>query len=104
MRSRSFAFHTMMLAVSLFAALPQAQAKILAQWVELGPDGNASARAVTDDAVCPATIFDGVAAPMATRSEPGQNFGNVKQASVPVRGCDVAIPAGAIIALLDGKP
>ena len=55
-------------AASLLTALPQAQAKILAQWVELGPDGSASARAITDDAACPAVIFDGVAAPMATRS------------------------------------
>ena len=91
-------------AAALLAALPQAQAKILAQWVELGPDGTASVRAITDDAACPAVIFDGVAVPMTTRSEPGQNFGNVKPASFPVRGCEVAVPAGAIVGLLDGKP
>ena len=83
---------------------PQAQAKILAQWVELGPDGSASARAITDDAACPAVLFDGVAAPMVTRSAPEQKFGNVKQASFPVRGCEVAIPAGAVSGLLDGRP
>jgi Calcineurin-like phosphoesterase len=91
-------------AAALLTALPQAQAKILAQWVELGPDGSSSARAITDETACPAVIFDGVAAPMATRSEPGKNFGNVKPASFPVRGCEVAVPAGAIVGLLDGKP
>jgi hypothetical protein len=105
MKPHSSALRTIIFAAAvLLTALPQAQAKILAQWVELGPDGSASARAITDDAACPAAIFDGVVAPMATRSAPGQNFGNVKAASFPVRGCEVAVPAGAIIALLDGKP
>lgn len=91
-------------AAVLLTPLQQAQAKILAQWVELEPDGSASARAITDDAACPSAIFDGVPAPMATRSEPGQNFRNVKPASFPVRGCEVAVPAGAVSGLLDGKP
>jgi hypothetical protein len=105
MKPHRSALRTVIFAAAvLLTALPHAQAKILAQWVELGPDGNASARAITDDAACPAVIFDGVAAPMATRSAPGQNFGNVKQASFPVRGCEVAVPAGAVVGLLDGKP
>jgi hypothetical protein len=88
----------------LGAGLPQAaQAKILAQWVELGPDGTSSVRAITDEA-CPSVMFDGTAAPMSVRAEPGQAFGNVKPAQFPVRSCEVAVPAGAIAALLDGKP
>src|ERR1700722_13770720 len=88
----------------LGAGLPQAaQAKILAQWVELGPDGTSSVRAITDEA-CPSVMFDGTAAPMNVRAEPGQAFGNVKPAQFPVRSCEVAVPAGAIAALLDGKP
>ena len=105
MTSHSSALRTVIFgAVLLLTSLPQAQAKTLAQWVELGPDGSASARAITDDAACPAVLFDGEAAPMATRSEPGQKFGNVKPASFPVRGCEVAVPAGAVSGLLDGKP
>jgi hypothetical protein len=105
MRPHSFALRTVIFgAVTLLTAFPQAHAKILAQWVEFGPDGGSSARAITDDAGCPAVIFDGVAAPMTTRSGPEQKFGNVKQASFPVRGCEVAVPAGAVSGLLDGKP
>jgi len=105
MRRRAlFMFVCTAAAVACAAAPRQAQARILAQWVELGPDGSSSARAITDDAACPAVIFDGVTAPMATRAAPGQNFGNVKQAAFPVRGCEVAVPAGALAGTLDGKP
>jgi len=105
MRPRSFAFRTVMLAaMPMLVALPQAQAKILAQWVELGPDGSSSARAIVDDAACPAVSFDGVAVPMATRSAPDQKIDNVKTAQFAVRGCEVAVPAGAVTALLEGKP
>lgn len=104
MRPRSFALRTVIFTAALLTALPQAQAKILAQWVELGPDGSSSARAITDDAACPSVIFDGVATPMATRSAPDQKIGNVKPAQFAVRGCEVAVPAGAISGLLDGKP
>ncbi len=90
-------------AATVLAAAPQAQAKILAQWVELGPDGASSVRAVTDDA-CPSVTFDGTAVPMNVRSEPGQSFGNVSPAQFPVRGCELAVPPGAIAAVLDGKP
>ena len=72
-------------AAALLAPLPQAQAKILAQWVELGPDGSSSARAITDDAACPAVSFDGVAVPMATRSEPEQKL----------RQCEAGLNSGA---------
>jgi hypothetical protein len=81
----------------------RAEAKILAQWVELGPDGNSSVRAISDDA-CPAVTFDGVAVPMSVRSDPAQKLDNVKPAQFPVRGCEVAVPAGSVTALLDGSP
>jgi hypothetical protein len=104
MRQRERAlFIAIVAAVMALAALPQAQAKILSQWVELGPDGTSSVRAVTEDA-CPSVTFDGTAVPMNVRSEPGQSFGNVAPAQFPVRGCEVAVPPGAISAILDGKP
>ena len=79
-------------AATMLAALPQAQAKILAQWVELGADGTSSVRAITEDA-CPSVTFDGTAVPMSVRSEPGRSFGNVKPAQFPVRSCEVTVPA-----------
>jgi len=89
-------------AIALLAVLPQAQSRILAQWVQLGPDGAASVRAIVDDA-CPAVSFDGTAVRMAVRSEPGQSFGGVKPAQFGVRGCETAVPGGVLTALLDGK-
>ena len=86
-----------------FAALHAADAKVLSQWVEYGANGTASARAITDDA-CPAIIFDGTAVPMSVRSEPSQQVGNVKPAQFAVRGCEAAVPAGAITATIEGKP
>jgi len=86
-----------------FAALPQAQARILSQWVQLGPDGGASVRAITEDA-CPTVSFDGRPTPMSVRSEPARPFGNVKPAQFPVRGCEVMVPPEAVAAVLDGKP
>jgi Calcineurin-like phosphoesterase len=94
------AFGVLLIALS---SLQQAQARILSQWVELGPDGSASVRAITEDA-CPTVIFDGRAVPMSVRSEPTRSFGNVKPAQFPVRGCEAVVPADAIAAVLDGKP
>jgi Calcineurin-like phosphoesterase len=91
------------LALLSCTAQQRADAKVLSQWVEFGANGTASVRAITDDA-CPAVTFDGTAVPMSVRSEPGQTFGNVKPAQFPVRGCEAAVPAGAIVATLDGKP
>jgi len=93
------------LAVVCLAALPvgECQAKILARWVQLGPDESASARVITDDA-CPSIAFDGTPVAMTTRSESGAKLENVKPAAFAVRGCEVAVPSGAISAVLDGKP
>src|ERR1700692_3335258 len=52
------------------APLHNAQAKILAQWVQMGPDGTSSVRAITEDA-CPLVTFDGRSVPMSVRAEPG---------------------------------
>lgn len=90
------------LAPALLAAAP-ARAQILAQWVELGPDGGASVRAITD-AACPSVSFDGATVAMSVRSEPGQSFGGVSTAPFPVRGCEAAVPGGAVTAFIDGKP
>jgi calcineurin-like phosphoesterase family protein len=94
---------TVMVAAVVLLVAQQAQARILAQWAELGPDGSSTVRAITD-AACPSVSFDGTDTPMNTRSDPTQSFGDVKPAQFPVRGCEVAVPAGAITAMLDGKP
>jgi predicted phosphodiesterase len=78
------------------------EAHVFAQWVELGPDGAASVRAITDDQ-CPAVLFDGVPAPMKVRAEPGQKIENVKPAAFPVRSCELPVPKGAVAATLDGR-
>jgi hypothetical protein len=80
---------------------PTAQARTLAQWVELGPDGASSVRAITDD-LCPQVIFDGIPAAMSVRAEPDQKIENVKPAAFPVRSCEVTVPQGAVAATLDG--
>src|ERR1700676_1047787 len=80
-----------------------AEARILSQWVQLGPDGTSSVRAIVDDA-CPAAIFDGASTPMGIRSDPAQKVANVKPADFPARGCEVAVPPGTGAAMLDGKP
>jgi hypothetical protein len=84
-------------------AIGSTQARVLSQWVELGPDGSSSVRAIADDA-CPSVLFDGAPTPMAVRSEPDRMFENVKPAAFPVWGCEVAVPPGAIAAVVDGKP
>ena len=85
------------------ASLRSTEAKILGQWVQLGADGSSSVRAIVDDA-CPSVVFDGIAVPMIVRSEPAQKFGGVKPAQFPVLGCEVAVPAGSVAAVLDRKP
>jgi len=46
-----------------FAASEKTDASILARWVQLGPDGTSSVRAITDEA-WPVVTFDGSAVPM----------------------------------------
>ncbi|MGA2892951.1 MAG: metallophosphoesterase [Xanthobacteraceae bacterium] len=90
-------------AALLASVMPQdAEAKIFAQWVELGPDGSSSVRAITDEA-CPSVTFDGTPMAMNIRSEPARKFDGVKPAQFPVRGCELAVPVGAITAILDGN-
>jgi hypothetical protein len=91
------------LAVTCLAPLESPQARIIAQWVQLGPDGTSSARAIVDDA-CPVAIFDGAPVQMSVRSEPAQKIDNVKPAEFPVRACEVAVPPGTVAATLDGTP
>ncbi len=89
------------LAAVVVLSPPAAQARIFAQWVELGSDGTSSVRAVTDD-ICPQVIFDGIPAAMTVRAEPGQKIENVKPAAFPVRSCEKTVPQGAVAATLDG--
>ena len=97
------AFATMAAAAALGLATAQAaQARILSQWVQLGPDGSASVRAITEDA-CPAVTLDGKSVPMSVRAEPARSFGNVKPALFPVRSCEATVPSDTIAGVLDGK-
>jgi Calcineurin-like phosphoesterase len=89
------------LAAQAFAPA-SAQARIFAQWVELGPDGASSVRAIADDR-CPQVVFDGVAVPMGVRAESEQKIENVKPAAFPVRSCELPVPQGAVAATLDGR-
>jgi hypothetical protein len=103
MRKRWRTLRIAVFVASTLFAVARAEAKILAQWVELGPDGNSSVRAISDD-VCPAVTFDGVAVPMSVRSDPAQKLDNVKPAQFPMRGCEVAVPAGSVTALPEDNP
>jgi len=98
------AWHRAVVAFAITVVSAGAHAKILAQWVQLGPDGTSSVRAITDEASCPAVVFDARSVVMSARSEPGQKFGNVKEAKFDVRGCEADVPAGARAATLDGAP
>lgn len=98
-----FQIHIAILTVILvFASQPAAQARIFAQWVQLGPDGAASVRAITDDP-CPQVVFDGVPAPMTVRAEAGSRIENVNPAAFPVRSCELPVPPGAVAATIDGR-
>src|SRR5262245_38026745 len=97
-----FAARSAVVAALAFGSLAAAEARIFAQWVQLGPDGASSVRAITDDA-CPQVVFDGVPAPMRVRAEPQSHIENVKPAEFPVRGCELLVPPGAVAATLDGK-
>jgi hypothetical protein len=90
------------LALLVFGPSPVAQARMFAQWVELGPDGVSGVRVITDD-LCPQVIFDGIPTPMNVRAEPGQKIENVKPAAFAVRSCEVTVPQGAVAATLDGQ-
>jgi len=89
-------------ALLCLASAPRAEARILAQWVQLGADGASSVRAIVDD-TCPMVTFDGIDTRMSIRSEPGQTFMEVKPAQFAVRGCEAAVPDGTSAAILDGK-
>ena len=96
------AFNIIVFALVLAVPLGDAHAKIYAQWVQLGSDGRASARAITDEA-WPSVSLDGVSVTMPVRSQPGQPFGNVAPAQFPVRGCEAAVPPGTLYDV-DDKP
>ena len=96
------AFATVAAAALGLVTAQAAQARILSQWVQLGPDGSASVRAITED-TCPAVTFDGRSVPMSVRAEPARSFGNVKPAQFPVRSCEATVPSDTIAAVLDGK-
>ena len=103
-RAAAFARFAILAAIAMLGLAPPqaAQARVFSQWVQLGPDGASSVRAITDEA-CPQVVFDGTPTPMGVRAEPGQKIDNVKPAQFAVRSCEVAVPQGVVAATLDGK-
>jgi len=81
------------------------------EFVVLGEDGQAVARAITSAASCPSIELDGAAQPMDVRARPGvipqrpQRFGagESKPAAFPVLTCEKAIPRGVVRAAIDGR-
>ena len=81
------------------------------EFVLLGDEGRAVARAITSDAECPAIELDGRAQPMDVRARPAQfperpkrfGSGSAKPAVFPVLVCEKAIPAGVSRAAIDGR-
>jgi hypothetical protein len=68
----------------------------LALWVQLGPDGAASARAIAAAATCPAIDLDGRVQPMQVRAQPAPP-------DFPVLTCEAAIPPGTTAASVEGQ-
>src|SRR5471032_108291 len=64
-------------------------------WLQYGPDG-LEARAITDQAACPAAEIDGVQSVMNVRAAPGEQY--------PVTVCALPIPAGAKSAAIANVP
>jgi hypothetical protein len=93
-----------LLALAAAQGTTAAAAATIARWVQLGPDGAVSARAITDGGPCPMLVADGTAIAMATRSEPRAPFAGVAPADFAARGCEIAVPAGTIGATIDGQP
>ena len=81
-------------------------------YVVLGVEAQAVARAITSEASCPTIEFDGRAQPMDVRALPGvvperpKRFGSgsAKPAAFPVLTCEKAIPRGVSRAAIDGRP
>src|SRR4249920_193316 len=91
-RMRLFASYAVLLLC--IALRSEAAAATLAAWVQLGPNGAVSARAVTDDSSCPTLRGDGVALTMTVRAPPDAVLGNVPPAVFDVRTCEAAVASG----------
>jgi hypothetical protein len=103
MVSRRWTFVLLGMLAATFA-LPTwpVSAGTLARWVQLGPAGIVSARAISDGA-CPELMLDGVSHAMATRAEADKGLAGVKPAVFPVRVCEATVPVGTVAAVIDGK-
>ncbi|MEO5766524.1 MAG: metallophosphoesterase [Casimicrobiaceae bacterium] len=75
-------------------------------YVVLGPDGQATARAIVSAATCPAIDVDGAAQPMTVRA-PAQllprRADQAKAADFPVTVCEFALPPSSTRATLAGR-
>jgi hypothetical protein len=94
-------FSIAVLLAALFCAAHPVKAVVLAQWAEVGAEGTATVRAISDGK-CPAVIFDGKPAAMTVRAAPGKSPGNVPPAAFAVTSCMAPVPAGAKTAVLAG--
>jgi hypothetical protein len=95
---RSAAIPALIIVVALLGARPNATFAgqgTLAAWVELGPSGQAIARAVTAASECPLVTFDERSERMAERAAPSMP-------DFPVRVCEARVPAGTARAAADG--
>ncbi len=73
-----------------------ATGKLLASWVELGPNGTQFARAITNVVTCPVLTVDRAALAMTTRA-------SAHDPSFPVTVCEATIPRGAKTASIGGR-
>ena len=80
-------------------------------YVVLGEEGQAVARAITSEAACPSIELDGRAQAMDVRARPSVvpersrplGSGGAKAAAFPVLTCEKAIPRGVSRAAIDGR-
>ena len=79
---------------SAYIALAQSSS-VLTSWIQLGPGGSVSARAVTMDTNCPSILLDSASQPMQVRAQPSSDY--------PVLVCEITIPSGTTSASIDGQ-
>jgi len=86
--------------------------RALSSWLQLGPGGDGSLRAIVRaGADCPTAMIDRVARPMTSRAEPGKappltgaGGNRAFNPEFAVRSCELAVPSPARDASIDGRP
>lgn len=98
------------MALQASPGLAQTAGPLEAAFVALGPDGVATARAITQAGECPVIKIDGHEARMRSRAAPSteplrptaSSPDLSKPSAFPVRVCDTALPSGARSAVING--